>query len=169
MPSRGFTLVEMMVAVAVLAIMLAIGMPAFGGLVDNQRMDSSVDTLLRSIHFTRSEAIRRNRHVTMAPDDGRWDAGWVIFVDENDDGVHDPGEPLLREERLGGIIPIQANTNIATYVRYNRQGESELLNGGFQSGTFSFCPNRAGAKGRQLIINRVGRARVQQAEVTGCP
>lgn len=169
MQSRGFTLVEMMVAVAVLAIMLAIGMPAFGGLIDNQRMDSSVDTMLRSIHFTRSEAIRRNRHVTMAPAVGQWAAGWVIFIDEDNDGTRAADEVLLREERLGGVTAIHANANIATYVRYNRQGESELLNGGFQSGTFSFCPNRAGAKGRQLIINRVGRARVQQAEVDGCP
>lgn len=169
MPSRGFTLVEMMVAVAVLAIMLAIGMPAFGGLIDNQRMDSSVATLLRSIHYTRSEAIRRNRHVVMAPIDGKWDTGWVIFIDDDNDGAHDAEEVLLREERLGSATTIRTNANIMTYVRYNRQGESELLNGGFQSGTFSFCPNRAGARGRQLIINRVGRARVQQAEVGGCP
>lgn len=169
MPSRGFTLVEMMVAVAVLAILLSIGMPAFGGLIDNQRLDSSVNSLLRSVQFTRSEAVRQNRHVTMAPLDGRWEVGWVIFIDEDGNGAFDSGEPLLREERLGGVNPVRANANIASYVRYNRQGESELLNGGFQSGTFTFCSGRAGAKGRQLIINRVGRARVQHAEASGCP
>lgn len=171
MRCRGFTLLEMMVAVAVLAILLAVGLPAFGGLVDNQRLDSSADALLRSVQYARGEAARRNHYVTMVPLDDHWHSGWVVFVDTNNDGVFDVGERILREDKPPHSIHIHANTNIARYLRYNAQGESELLNGGFQSGTFSFCPTQPGARGRQLIINRVGRARIQPADIAPahCP
>lgn len=168
---RGFTLIELMVAVAVLAILLSIGLPAFGGMIDSQRLDNSVNTLLRSVQYTRDQAARRNQYVTMAPLDAHWHSGWLIFIDANTNGHHDAGEIILHEEKPPTAIHIHANTNIASYLRYSAQGESQLLNGGFQSGTFSFCPNRPGAQGRQLIINRVGRARMQNAVIAekNCP
>lgn len=168
---RGFTLIEMMVAVAVLAILLSIGVPAFGAMIDNQRLDTSANTLIRSVQFTRSEAARRNQYVTMAPLDAHWHSGWLIFIDANNNGQHDTGEVILREDKPPSATHIHANTSIASYLRYSAQGESQLLNGGFQAGTFSFCPNRSGAKGRQLVINRVGRARLQQAVIAAknCP
>lgn len=171
MPCRGFTLIEMMVALAVLAILLTIGLPAFGGLIDRQRLDTTANTLIRSVQFTRGEAARRNEFVTMAPLDEHWHGGWLVFIDANHNGRHDSGEIILREDRPSSSTHIHANANIASYLRYNPQGESQLLNGGFQSGTFSFCPNRPGVKGRQLIINRVGRARMQRADIAEgyCP
>lgn len=165
MPSRGFTLIEMMLTVAVLAILLTIGVPAFGGLIDNQRLDSSANSLMRSVQFTRGEAARRNQHVTMVPLDRHWHRGWVVFIDADNNGRYDNGEVILREEHPAATTRIHANANIANYLRYNSQGESELLNGGFQSGTFSFCANKADAQGRQVIINRVGRARMQRAVI----
>lgn len=171
MRCRGFTLIEIMVAIAVLAILLSIGLPAFGSLIDNQRMDSSVNSLLRSINQTRTEATRRNRHITMAPLSGDWSNGWNIFIDANNNGALDAGEIVLHEELPARVHHVHVNSPLASYLRYNAQGESELLNGGFQSGTFSFCPNEAAAKGRQVIINRIGRARLQAAEIpaANCP
>lgn len=171
MRCRGFTLIEIMVALAVLAILLAVGLPAFGGLIDSQRMDSNANSLLRSINQTRTEATRRNRHVTMAPLSGDWSNGWTIFIDANNNGELDAGETVLHEEQPARVHHVHVNSPLASYLRYNAQGESELLNGGFQSGTFSFCPHEPGATGRQVIINRIGRARMQAADIpaANCP
>lgn len=171
MHTRGFTLLELLVALAVLSVLLAIGVPALGSLLDDQRMDSSVSSLLYSVRYTRSEAVRRNRPVTMAPIDGDWNNGWLTFLDHNHDGLYDPADTLLQAEYPARNLQLPANANIAAYLRYNAQGESELLNGGFQSGTFSFCPRQAGRDGRRLIINRIGRARVERALIAQsvCP
>ena len=171
MKIRGFTLLELMVALAVLSLLLALGAPAFGSLLDDQRMNSSAASLLHSVHYARTEAVRRNRHITLTPVDGDWNNGWLIFIDRNHDGLYDPGEVLLQAEYPARSQRLHANANVATYLRYNAQGESELLNGGFQSGTFSFCPRQAGREGRRLIINRVGRARVERAPIADsiCP
>ncbi len=171
MKTRGFTLLELMVALAVLSLLLAMGVPAFGNLLDDQRMDSGVSSLLHSVHFARTEAARRNRFVTMAPIDGNWNNGWLTFIDRNHDGLYDLTDVLIQAEYPARSQQLHVNANIATYLRYNAQGESELLNGGFQSGTFSFCPQQAGRDGRRLIINRVGRARVERAPIADsiCP
>lgn len=170
MRCRGFSLIEVMTALTVLAILLAVGLPTFAGMLDNQRMDSSVSGLLRSINHTRTEAIRRNRYVTMAPLSGDWNNGWSIFIDMNSNGALDADEPLLHEEQPSRVHHVHTSNTLAAYLRYNAQGESELLNGGFQSGTFSFCAQQPAAQGRKVIINRIGRARVERAViVTDCP
>lgn len=160
MKSRGFTLLELMVALAVLGIAIRIALPAYSGLIDQQKIDSSLDVLLRGLKSARQEAIERNRPITVAPASaGGWSVGWRMFLDRNGNGRFEAGEPLLREELQPTPVVVHATSSIAQYVRYNAQGESELLNGGFQAGTFRFCPQDASSEGRKLIMNRVGRLR----------
>ena len=67
MKSNGFTLTELLVAVALLGILISIGVPSLQRLIDQQRLDSAQDALERSIRFTRNEAIERNEPVVMMP------------------------------------------------------------------------------------------------------
>lgn len=162
MHARGFTLLELMVALAVLAILIGIAIPSFGGMIDQQRMRTGLNNLGLSLSMTRQEAVRMNRTLTLAPIGGDWNRGWVIFVDKNNDGSPDIGELILREVPPDTQLRIHANKPVAKYVRFNGHGQTELLNGGFQAGTFRFCPLNPDAEGRLLVVNQVGRWRVER-------
>lgn len=74
--NAGFSIVEMMVTVAILAILLGIALPSFTTFIEDQRVKSVASELHSSITLARSEALKRNASVTLAPRDGGWSAGW---------------------------------------------------------------------------------------------
>ncbi len=165
MHSRGFTLLELMVALAVFAILIGIAVPGFASMIDQQRMSTGLNNLGLSLSVTRQEAVRMNRTLTLAPLNGDWNQGWVIFVDKNNDGSVDAGETILRDVPPDARLRMHANKPVVKYVRFNGHGQTELLNGGFQAGTFRFCPSATGAEGRKLIVNQVGRWRVERGVI----
>lgn len=96
--SRGFTLVEALITIAISAILLAAAVPMYTDLVVRQRVDAAVNDLSFAVSLTRSEAIKRSSRVAIAPIDAvNWTSGWRVFVDSNDNGLFDPDEQLLRE------------------------------------------------------------------------
>ncbi|MFN3581472.1 MAG: GspH/FimT family pseudopilin [Pseudomonas sp.] len=165
MTNRGFTLIELTVALLILGLLLSIGLPAFGKLIEQQRVDSGLGLFSRSLNFARQEAVRLNRPVTVAAIDEDWNQGWVIFLDSNHDGRYDEGERLLLQVAADEKLRMHGNTPVARYVRFNAVGESQLLNGGFQAGTFRFCPQSPEGMGRKLVVNRVGRWRVERTVI----
>ena len=76
--TAGFTLVEAMVVVAVLAVLAGLAAPALTGMVVNQQLKGAGFDLSSSLKVARSEALTRNVNVTMAPVGGNWAQGWTI-------------------------------------------------------------------------------------------
>lgn len=165
MRSRGFTLIELMVALVVLAVLLGLAIPGFGSMIDQQRMSTGLNNLGLGLSVTREEAVRMNRTLTLAPVGGDWNNGWVIFIDKDHDGAPGAGDKVLRELPPDTRLRMHANGPVSKYVRFNAHGQTELLNGGFQAGTFRFCPTKPGTEGRKLIINQVGRWRVERSVI----
>lgn len=88
--SHGVTLLELLVTVAVLAIIVAVGVPGLHNLVQNNRATGHANELVTALNFARSEAIRRGARVTICASangtscgGGDWSAGWVV-LDQND-------------------------------------------------------------------------------------
>jgi type IV fimbrial biogenesis protein FimT len=112
--SRGFTVTEMLIVVAIMAILAAIAAPYMGDMIRRQRIKTAAFDVFASLAFARSEAIKRNTPVTITPTGGNWAEGWRI-VDSNNN--------VLREQ--SGWASLQA-TGPATVV-FAGSGRSTAL------------------------------------------
>lgn len=107
--SRGFTLVELMVTVSVIAILAAIAVPGMTALINNSRINGQSEELVSSLQLARAEAVRRNARVTVCPStDGStcasstsW-SGWVIRGHDNVNNVDD----VIRSNTVVGGVQI---------------------------------------------------------------
>ena len=151
-PSRhaaGFTLVELMVTIVVLAILLAIGIPSFASLIASNRLTSATNELIASLQAARTEALRRNARVTVCPAapnanacSGAWRDGWMAFVDQTPGNAPAPesaNDILFRGGPLPTGIVVVANAPLSSYVSFTADGMSKQLNGDFLSGTLRVC------------------------------
>ena len=102
--AKGFTAIELMVTVAILAVLAAIAAPSFKPLIERWQVRQASEELQSTLYFARSEAIKRGGGIVIqrnASSDGcttsstdLWDCGWVVFADKNRNGTLDAGEEL---------------------------------------------------------------------------
>ena len=103
---RGYTLIELLIGLAVVATTLAWGVPSFGNFLRDAARTREVNQFIQAVYVARSEAIKRNGVVSLCPSrDGAtcspsspWATGWLIFVnlDRDSPAARDGGEELLR-------------------------------------------------------------------------
>src|SRR5690554_4349780 len=95
MRQRGFSLIELMVTVALLAILLAMGLPSFQGSLRSNRVATATNELIAAINLARIEAMRSpNGAALCASDDGStcatgasWNDGWLVWVSGDGDNL----------------------------------------------------------------------------------
>ncbi|MDH0959816.1 GspH/FimT family pseudopilin [Pseudomonas chengduensis] len=153
--SKGFTLVELMVTLAVLAIILSIAVPSFADLIRSNRAESQRATLVNSLNLARSEAIRRSALVRVNLINGTtWTGGWRVWVDANNDNTYQTNEVIKEFPALTGGNTL---TSTVSSIVFTSQG---YLSGGTPGGstTLQF---RVGtghcALERDIKINHLGR------------
>lgn len=102
--ARGFTIIELMVTLGILAILVGIAAPSFRESWMNARMTGLANDILADLNVARAEAIKRNaRAYLCTSSDGTtctgsaWNAGWIVYVDLNNNGVQDSAtEPAIK-------------------------------------------------------------------------
>ncbi len=97
----GFTLLEVMIAVAVLAILTALAIPSFTSLIERNKARSAANDLMASILVARSEAIKRERNtaLTRAGNGQDW-THWQTFVDNDQSRTFNSGDELLLDHEV---------------------------------------------------------------------
>lgn len=159
----GFSLVELMVVILIAAVLAGIAVPAFGRLIDSQRLTSTTNDFLASIQLARSEAIKRGRRVDLVPLGTSWSDGWIVIADENDNQSLDAGEAVIHRREpasIGISITSKLTDNAKPYIAYNGAGRTRTNAGGghqFQSGSIAF---ELGDERRRIVLNALGRPRV---------
>lgn len=78
--AKGFTLIELIVTLAVLAILLAVGVPAFNGVIESSRLTTQANALLGSVNYARSEAVKRGETVSIQGEAGGFGSGWCVII-----------------------------------------------------------------------------------------
>jgi prepilin-type N-terminal cleavage/methylation domain-containing protein len=94
---------------------------------------------------------------------GRWEDGWIVFADHNDDGDRDDDETIIAVEppsRPG--ITIRGNKPVSQYVSYTSYGHTRMANGALQMGTLTVC--RPGSKAVDVVLANGGRVRVDRTK-----
>lgn len=174
----GFTLVESMVVIAILAVLVAVAMPGMASFGHGTRLSAYSNKFLAALFFARSEAIKRNSRVAICKSSdgvtcaaaGNWSQGWIVFADRNNNVQRDAGEALLlMEPAMPDNWSISGNTPVARFVSYSGAGSTHLVSGAFQAGTISICrKTEVAAVSSRIIINSVGRPRTVRVTVPSC-
>lgn len=162
---HGFTLAELMVAMAIAATVLALAAPSFSQFIASQRLVGASNRLLVEIQAARMLAVHGNSRVGLCgSSDGErctgstdWSSGTLTFVDSNQNGQRDPSEPVARRMDAADLGGLRVKTSSGrTVLAFNPSG--------FAAGsnlTLQICaPGRP--EWRQIIINLAGRSRVNR-------
>ncbi|HRY14609.1 MAG TPA: GspH/FimT family pseudopilin [Candidatus Competibacteraceae bacterium] len=172
MKQHGFTLTELMITIAVAAIVLAIGVPSFQQVVRNNQATSQMNDLIGSLSLARSEAVKRGRRVVMCKSNdgatcsGNWHDGWIVFVDDaNENATPDAGEDILRVHGpLGGASDntLTGNALVNTFISYTPDGFPRNLSGSLFSSDGEFTFGLSSGSGNHVVaVSPTGRTTVK--------
>jgi len=164
--NQGFTLVEMIITVAIAAIVLGMGVPGFQQLIRANRTVTEVNRLVTALSLARSEAVKRNATVAMCRASGSncsngvpWENGWVVFTDNvTQNGTIDAGEQTLQVyERMPQGYTLRPGPTFTNWIAFQPTGQM-LGSGGAAADSFRVCDDTQAAAERRLIqVNLVGR------------
>lgn len=172
----GFTAIELMVVIAILAVLLALAGPSFGPLIDQWRTNQAVNNMTSTFYTARSEAIKRGGKIsvrkianntdgcTLAPNNQEWSCGWIIFVDLNDDQILNGGEEILHTFQMPKNVDVMNLENTASF-HLDRWGRANS----FGAASFAITPRSTGAASpaaTAVCISAGGRIRTVKESVS---
>lgn len=163
----GFTLIELMITLAVAAILLTIGIPSFTDFIKNNRLVSYTNEFVAGAHLARSEAIKRRRYgyvcassnQTSCTGGTNWAVGWITWIDDNGDGVTQSSELISARQALNATVTFTSNG--ASSFRFDPMGISTT------TATFTLCDDRTGEQGRTIGVSNSGRVGISPTPA-GC-
>lgn len=132
----AFTLIELVVAVAILAITVMFAVPSFQNLISGNRMLEARDSTLAAIRYAKGEAVGRNRTVSVCPsvdgiscgDADDWAEGWLVVLDSNDSGAV-AAAGTLRVFPGPQASEVTMTHGVLEYIRFLPNGLAEGLAG----------------------------------------
>jgi type IV fimbrial biogenesis protein FimT len=187
---QGQSLLETLFVLLLLAIMCGIAASSMRWMQTKIQVQTAAQDMLNAVLTARTEALRRERRVTLCVAESTsdppqqcilpssyssysvpsWQQGWLMFVDDNSNGIWDSEELLLQQSKaLPTWVSATGNATVNRYISFGANGRSLVLNGGFQAGTLTFCERMSASNPAWLlIINAVGRPRLEKTQIANC-
>ncbi|MDO1474393.1 MULTISPECIES: GspH/FimT family pseudopilin [Comamonas] len=182
--SRGFTAIELMVTVAILAVLAGLAAPSFNPIIERWRVRQVSEELQSTFYFARSEAIKRGGNVTiLRSDDGGgctavgtdtslWSCGWIVFADLDNDGEQDSGEDTLQTAPAPNKVNVQfTNTSDAKLtdpIKVDRWGRFSSTNAAIDF-AFRLTPKSgSAASASSICVSSSGRIKRLDSATGSC-
>jgi len=166
--SRGFTLIELMIAVGLTGLLLSLAVPALDMFTTSARSTSAVNDFVSSMHVARSTAITTNFRTTVCASAGganceavSWDQGWIVFTDRDSDQTVDNGETIVATSEGIDGLSIQSG-EFGQFLMYRPNGRVMTASANGNSGQFTVCDNRGSEYAKVLIVDLSGRPRMSK-------
>jgi len=172
---RAFTLVELLTALTIAAVLFALALPSFASFINEQRLLNDARRVADAITLARSEALKRNGHVVLCAtppavacgDADHWHDGWTMFADLDGNAEIDAGDAIIGLEGTAADgVTIVGNRPVQQYLRFNYAGQARMVSGALQMGTIEVC--KPGLKGYLVVLANSGRTRIDRRSTT-CP
>ncbi len=168
----GFTLIELMVVVAIASIIMMLAVPSFTDTIEKSRVETVQNDLLRDIAFARQQALSRNGLVSVCRSadgascagSGDWNQGWIVVAESvaGTAGTVDSGEEILRvHEALNAQDDFEGTS---AFVQFSASGALQQPTAG--TPTFTVC-SPANNYVRGLLLLRSGRAIASRQSSSG--
>ena len=163
----GFTLLELIVTLAVAAIVLSVGVPSFRGVIMDNRLVSQSNQFITSVKMARSAAVRYQRPATVCSSanfdaavptcsaDNDWSDGWFVWVDKDRDALTDANEVIAVFGPIHDASTLSSGT--ASSFTYDARGFATT-----PAGNLTLCDSRTSEMGRLIKVNSVGRTNVKR-------
>ena len=179
--SQGFTLVELLIVIVIVAILTLIAGPNLRDFMRKNAMESAMVDLRSALSFARSEAIARGKPVTIchsidlescssaAANEGRWHQGWIVFLDSDTDGVVDTDDVISRvHQALAAPYTLTFNRvagatigTAADFIQFGRTGRMTSVTGNPSQGLFKICEETGDDRlARGIVLFATGSVRM---------
>lgn len=160
---NGFTLIEWLVVLSIIAILAAAGSPNLSATIERYRAGSVAGELARSLMTARTQALATGQRVAVIPlANNDWAGGWRIFVDLNNNGSPDAGERIIQHIDGHPSASIAPSARLSeggqSFVSFTSLGFPRALDGtSFADGALTIT---LGATQRIVCLNAQGRVEV---------